>query len=147
MAFLNANIIEQKLNDNLLAGRVIFPTQTNPFISSPLGLVPKPNGELRQIYHFSFPRKSSVNDYIPKEVANLKYATLKNILARICWAGQSATIIKKDIKDAFRNILVASHQEWLFGFQWETKFYQETCLFFGLSTSPYIFNLFGKGFH
>lgn len=33
------------------------------------------------------------------------------------------------------------------GFQWENKFYQETCLSFGLSTSPYVFNLFGEGFH
>ena len=146
-ALLDANVIQQKLKDDLLVGRVIPAAQINPFISSPLGLVPKPNGGLRRIHHLSFLRGSSVNDFIPKEAANLKYATLENILTRIRRAGRGATIIKKDIKDAFRNISVAPHQQWLLGFQWENSFYQETCLSFGLSTSPYIFNLFAEGFH
>lgn len=115
-ALLDANIIQKKLNDNLLAGRVIPATQTTPFISSPLGLVPEPNGELRRVHHLSFPRGSSFNNYIPKEAANLNYATLENILARIRRAGRGAIIIKKDIKDAFRNIAVAPHQQWLLGF-------------------------------
>ena len=101
---------------------------------------------LHRIHHLSYPRGSSVNDFIPKEAANLKYATLANVLARIRRAGRGAVIIKKDIKDAFRNVPVAPHQQWLLGFQWNNKFYQETCLSFGLSTSPYIFNLFGEGF-
>lgn len=116
-ALLNPDVIQQKLKDNLLAGCVIPATQITSFISSPLGLVPKPNEDLRRIYHLSFPHGSSVNNFIPKEAANLKYATLENILARIRRAGRGATIMKKDIKDAFRNIPVAPHQQWLLGFQ------------------------------
>lgn len=146
-ALLDSTVIQEKLEQDLILGRVIPATQSSPFISSPLGLVPKPNGGLRRIHHLSYPRGSSVNDFIPKEAANLKYATLANVLARIRRAGRGAVIIKKDIKDAFRNIPVAPHQQWLLGFQWNKRFYQETCLSFGLSTSPFIFNLFGEGFH
>lgn len=46
-ALLDANVIQKNLNDDLLAGCVIPATQTTPFISSPLGLVPKSNGGLR----------------------------------------------------------------------------------------------------
>ncbi len=115
-ALLDINVIQQKLKDDLLAGCIIPAIQTTPFISSPLGLVHKPNRGLRRIHHLSFPRKSSVNDFIPKEVANLKYVTLENILTRIYRPGRGATIIKKNIKDTFRNIPVVSHQQWLLGF-------------------------------
>lgn len=150
-ALLDSTVIQEKLEQDLILGRVIPATQSSPFISSPLGLVPKPNGGLRRIHHLSYPRGSSVHDFIPKEAANLKYAILANVLARIRRAGRGVVIIKKDIKkdikDAFRNIPVAPHQQWLLGFQWNKRFYQETCLLFGLSTSPFIFNLFGEGFH
>lgn len=78
LAFLDINVIQQKLNDNLLVGRVISTTLTTPFISSLLYPVPKFNGELRQIYHLSFLYGYSVNKYIFNEVANLKYTTLVN---------------------------------------------------------------------
>jgi len=49
--------------------------------------------------------------------------------------------------DAFRNIPVAVHQRWLLGFQWNGHFYRECCLPFGLSTAPFLFNLFAEGLH
>lgn len=55
--------------------------------------------------------------------------------------------MKRHVKDAFRNIPVAPHQQWLLGFMWKEKYYKETCLSFGTSTAPFIFNLFGKGLH
>lgn len=144
---LDPTVIQQKLEQDLQSGRIAPATQLSPFISSPLGLVPKSNGDLRRIHHLSYPRGLSVNDFIPKEATNLRYATLKNIFTRVCRAGRGAVIIKKDIKDAFRNIPVAPHQRWLLGSQWEDKFYQDTCLPFGLCTSPFLFNLFGEAFH
>lgn len=146
-ALLEPGIIQKKLEQDLACGRVIPITQTSPLISSPLGLAPKANGDLRRIHHLSYPRGQSVNDFIPREAVRLKYATLANVLTRICRAGRGAVIIKKDIMDAFRNIPVAPHQRWLLCFQWEGVFYQETCLPFGLSTSPFLFNLFGEAFH
>ena len=55
--------------------------------------------------------------------------------------------MKKDIKDAFQNIPVAPHQQWLLGFEWENQYYKEACLSFGLSTAPFLFNLFAEAFH
>ena len=62
-------------------------------------------------------------------------------------AGRGCIILKRDIKDAFRIVLVAPHQQWILGFNWEGQYYLETCLSFGLRTAPFIFNLFTKGFH
>ena len=70
-ALLDPQIITEKLRDDLSSGRVIPATQSYPFISSPLGLVPKPNGGLRRIHHLSHPQGSSVNDFILKEASNL----------------------------------------------------------------------------
>lgn len=33
------------------------------------------------------------------------------------------------------------------GFQWDGQYYKETCLPFGLSTAPFLFNLFAEAFH
>lgn len=48
-------------------------------------------------------------------------------------------------KDAFRNIPVALHVQWRLGFSWDKKLYQETCLSFGLATSPFIFKPICRG--
>jgi Reverse transcriptase (RNA-dependent DNA polymerase) len=55
--------------------------------------------------------------------------------------------MKRDLKEAFRNIPVASRMQWLLGFQWHNFFYLERCLPFGLATAPFIFNLFAEGLH
>lgn len=59
-------------------------------------------------------------------------------------ARRHCIIIKKDIKDAFHNIPVATHVQWLLEFSWGQETYQEACLSFGLATSPFIFNLFAE---
>ncbi len=51
------------------------------------------------------------------------------------------------MNDAFRNIPVAPHYQWLLGFRWCRKFYKETCLSFGLATASFIFNLFAEALH
>ena len=146
-ALLDPQIITEKLKDDLLLGRVVPATQGYPFISSPLGLVPKPNGGLRRIHHLSHPQGSSVNDFIPKEASNLRYTSLRKVTDMVLQAGRHCVIIKKDIKDAFRNIPVAPHVQWLLGFSWGQETYQEACLSFGLATSPFIFNLFAEAIH
>ena len=62
-------------------------------------------------------------------------------------AGRHSVIIKRDIKDAFRNIPVASNNRWLLGFSWLSEFYHENCLSFGLATAPYLFNIFTEAFY
>ena len=62
-------------------------------------------------------------------------------------AGHHCIIIKRDIKDAFRNIPVTPHFQWHTRFQVERSIYKESCLPFGLATAPFIFNLFAEAFH
>jgi hypothetical protein len=59
---------------------------------------------------------------------------------------QDCLIIKKNIKDAFRIISIAVQQRWLFGFEWKDLYYQKTCLLFGLTTAPILFNFFAEAF-
>lgn len=44
-------------------------------------------------------------------------------------------------------ILGAELQQQLLSFQVDGRHYQETCLLFGLSTSPFLFNIFNEAFH
>lgn len=148
-ALLDPQVIDKKLQLDLSTGRVISTSldPSVPYISSPLGLVPKHDGGLRRIHHLSYPQGLSVNDHITKEAAHLTYTTLQEIINLIIKAGRHCIIIKKDIKDAFRGIPIATHHQWLLGFFWAGTYYKKTCLPFGLSTAPFIFNLFAEAFH
>jgi hypothetical protein len=112
-----------------------------------LGLVPKGDGGFRQIHDLSTPPRRSVNDRTPDEYKSLTYATIEDVYDKVIIAGRKATMLKKDIRDAFRNIFVAPDNQWLLGFGWKTRFYTETCLPFGLGTAPFLFNLFAEALH
>ena len=115
----------------MVLGRVEKVTGDRPFICSPLGLVPKPGG-WRRIHHLSYPRHHSVNHHIPEKCAEFKYRKFEEVLEMVREGGRSSVILKRDVKDAFRNIPLAPHIRWLFGFSWEDIFYVEKCLSFGL---------------
>lgn len=118
-----------------------------PFLCSPLGFAPKHDGTLHRINHFSYPEDSSLNFYINKTSAALDCVRIKDLWTLILASGRNCTLIKRDIMNAFRNIPLAVHVQWLFGFCWEGKYYTECCLPFGLSTAPFIFNLFAEAVH
>jgi hypothetical protein len=145
--YLAPEIIDVKLRDDLAVGRIVPASQTSLFISSPLGLVPKHDGGFRRIHNLSHPGKKSVNANICDDYSSLEYSTIEDVLQLVRIAGQHCSILKRDIKDAFRNIPIAPHIQWLLGFEWKGIFYKETCLPFGLSTAPFIFNLFAEAFH
>ena len=115
------------------------------FISSPLGLAPKPNGEWRRIHHLSHPRDHSVNDYIPEEWGTIEYPTFDDAVSKIRAHGQGCLLVKRDFADAFRHIPVAISDRWLLGFRWREFYWMEKFLPFGLRTSPFLFDLFAKG--
>ena len=148
LALADTGIIDKKLAEDVRCRRV--EEVTNPillFISSPLGLVPKHDGGWRKIHHFSHPVGRSVNDYIPNGAEEIRYTQFQDVLQMIIWAGRNCIILKRDVKDAFRNVPVAPHQQWRLGFMWEGRYYKEICLLFELSTASFIFNLFGKDLH
>ena len=146
-AFLLPQVMEEKIQADLRLGRIAETTPTFPLISSPLGFVPKPNGSWRKIHHLSFPEGSSVNDYIFPESAYIQYVSFENVLGMVRRAGKGCLILRRDMKDAFRIIPVAPHQRWLLAFEWAGKYYTECVLPFGLSTAPFIFNLFAEAWH
>ena len=145
-AFDDPHSIQSKLEDDLRLRRVVPTQPTFPFVSSPLGLVPKHDGSLRRIHHLSHPEGSSVNDHIPPQYTAIRYVTMDEVFDLVVQGRRHCLIVKKDIKDAFRIIPIAFNQRWLLGFEWEGSYYHETCLPFGLATAPALFNLFAEAF-
>lgn len=117
------------------------------YFCSPLGLVPKHDGGWRRIHDLSFPYRESVNNGIPRNWGALKYVTYDKAVEALQQQGQGAQLVKRDLKDAFRHILVASSDQWLLGFYCNGRYWMKRYLPFGLRTSPFIFNLFAKALH
>ncbi|ODA75794.1 hypothetical protein RJ55_08682 [Drechmeria coniospora] len=118
-----------------------------PAIVSPLGLVPKHDGGWRRIHGLSWPESKSVNDGIASTVSAISYMTVDIILDAVRRCGHGCFLVKRDIKDAFRIVPIAQSQRPLLAFTWENKSYLECCLPFGLSTAPFLFDLFSEGIH
>lgn len=137
------SIITQKLSDDLSNRRV--QVCTGPAVVSPLGLVPKQDGSWRRIHDLSYPPGCSVNESIPAIASAIQYISIDHIFELTRTSGRGCFIIKRDIKDAFRNIPVAPADRPLLAFSWDSKTYMECCLPFGLATAPFIFNLFAEG--
>jgi hypothetical protein len=144
---LAAGVIDDKLAEDLARGRVKQCLPAPPFISSPLGLVPKGDGGFRRIHDLSTPTRRSVNDRTPDHYKTLTYTRIEDVYAAVLAAGRGAIILKRDIRDAFRNVPVSPANQWLLGFEWRDRFYTETCLPFGLGTAPFLFNIFAEALH
>ena len=141
-------IIEKKLPEDLASSRVSEVQQPHsPFICSPLGLVLKHDGGWRRIHHLSHTCGELVNDYILDGAGKMRYTRFQEVLQLVTNAGLQCIILKRDVKDVFRNVPVAPQHQWLLGFRWGEKFYKEMCLLFGLATAPFIFNLFAEALH
>lgn len=136
--------IQSQLDIDLSLLRVMATTSSFPYISSPLGLVPKHDGSWRRIHNLSHPENRSVNHHIPDHYATITYPTLAVILDMVLKGGRGCYIVKKDIKEAFRIVPVSPQDHWLLGFTWLGTHYVETCLPFGLCTAPVLFNLFAE---
>ena len=71
---------------------------------SPLGIVLKKNPlEFRLIQHLSFPRGSSINDFIPRYFSSVSYATITDTILSLKRAGRGCFMAKTDIKSSFSN--------------------------------------------
>ena len=139
---LAADVLKQ-----LNAGRLNalpLPLPSN-YICSPLGLVSKSDGGWRRIHDLSFPAGSFVNDEIPRDFGSLEYAAVDDAMAALILRGVGAVMLKEDLADAFRHVLVTMSDRWLLGFYWDDIFYTELFLPFGLRTASFLFDLFAKG--
>ena len=138
---LSSDLQKQLHHDRL---NQIDPATEAPFVCSPLGLVPKHDGGWRRIHDLSFPPGNSVNDGIPQEWGSLEYTTFDEAVDALLQQGQGAILVKRDLKDAFRHIPVATSDQWLLGFECDGSYWTERYLPFGLRTSPFLFDLFAR---
>ena len=144
-ALANKDIVSQKIQSELRAGRIAGPFSAKPFPNfktSPLGLVPKSTpGEFRLIHHLSWPRTdgSSVNDGIPPEFSHVQYAGIQDAINKIKTLGRGCFLAKTDVQHAFRIAPIHFSDYELLGFSWEGQFYYDKCLAFGVSSSCQFF--------
>lgn len=111
-ALVDTEIIDKKLADDLRCCRVEKVTNsTLPFIFSPLGLVLKHDRGWKNIHHFSCPVGRSDNHYISDAAREMKYTQFQDILQMVIRAGRNCIILKRDIKDDFRNVSIAPYQQ------------------------------------
>jgi hypothetical protein len=69
------DILQGKIDKDVEAGRIAGPFVSRPLSTlriSPLGLVPKKDGDFRIIHHLSYPALSSVNDFIDESSTKCK---------------------------------------------------------------------------
>ena len=138
---LTADLQKQLQHDRLTQ---VDPQAEAQYVCSPLGLVPKHDGGWRRIHDLSYPHGDSVNDGIPHDWGALEYATYDDAVETILSTGPGAQFVKRDLKDAFRHIPVATSDQWLLGFYCDDRFWMERYLPFGLRTAPFLFDLFAK---
>ena len=72
-------LTKQKISKELAMGRIAEPFSVPPFPTlrvSPIGLVPKKNGDFRMIHNLSYPCNNSVNDFIDHEFCSVRYSSI-----------------------------------------------------------------------
>ena len=74
----------------------------------------------------------------------MEYITVDDAVQAVLQQGRGALLVKRDLKDAFRHIAVATSDQWLLGLYCGNAYWKERYLPFGLRTSPFIFDLFAK---
>jgi hypothetical protein len=146
-AHQNPEIVTQKLQKELKAGRIAGPFPKppfEPFMVSPLGLVPKKDGGFRVIHDLSYPKGHSVNDSIHHSDSTVQYAKIDDAIKIIKRMGRCAFMAKTDVESAFRLIPIRPANYHMLGFTWANKYYYDRCLPMGCSSSCNIFTQFSQ---
>lgn len=142
-------VIDDKLALELQLGRIKGPFNEPPFQNlqiSPIGCVPKKaKNQYRLIQHLSYPKGTSINDSICEELSTVKYSTFDDAVTLVKLLGPNSLMAKTDIDSAFRIIPVHPDDHELLGFKWRGKFFYDTCLTMGCTSSCAIFDRFSSG--
>ena len=123
----HATIVDQylatELREHRVAGPFVDPSLLNLHII-PFGVLLKQHqpGKWSLILDLSSPSGHSVNDAIPKDKFSLRYITVDDAIAALLAPGHGAQLAKFDIKAAYRNIPVSSHDRFLLGMKWRQSF-------------------------
>ena len=86
------------------------------------------------IHHLSYPKGSSVNNFIPDYCSTVKYASVGDAIKLLKCLGHGCFMAKTDVKSAFRIIPIHPADLSLLGMKWDNMYY------FGseLHASPHI---------
>ena len=101
-------VLWNKVMKEVKLGRFAGPFEEVPFknfIQSPIGLVPKSNGDARLIFHLSYPKDgNSVNSGTPKELCKVNYPDFSEAVKLCIKAGKFCKLAKSDMQSAFRHL-------------------------------------------
>ena len=112
----------------------------------PLTVVPKKHSSLwHTFYHLSYPEGDSINDYIPKEPYALQYVRVDDAIRILLSLVPGSYMTKTDLKSAFRFIPIHPGDWHLMGIYWQSQYYIDLYLPFGLRSTPlFIQSIFGR---
>ena len=140
-----ANELDKYIAKEVEVGTLLGPFDDNPFKSeiviSPLNTTEKKDSvERRVIMDLSFPHGNSVNDRIPKdeylgEEYHLRFPSIDELVELVKEYGRGCALMKRDLKKAYKQILV-DPGDWNFlGLKWNGKLYFDRTLPMGLRSS------------
>ena len=143
-AVQHPEVVTLNLNKEVNLGWVAGPYSFPPLPAlqcHPVGVVPKKHSsDWRTIYHLSYPQGDSINDHIPKDPFSLSYVRVDDAISIIQSLGKGAFMAKTDLKSAFRLIPVHPDDWNLLGIYWQSRYFVDMYLPFGLRSSPFLFN-------
>ena len=143
------DVVTSNLRKEVTLGRVMGPYPSPPlpnFQCHPVGVVPKKHSnEWRTIYYLSHLQGTSINDYIPKDPFSLSYVRVDDAISILQSLGRGAFMAKTDLKSAFRLIPIHPNDWSLLGIFWQSQYYVDMFLPFGLCSAPFLFNQLSDG--
>ena len=116
------------------------PFDTIPFPTlrvSPVGLVPKKDGNFRLIHHLSYPDCDSVNYFINPDICHVNNSSIDEAVSMIKLMGQRALL-----KSAILLLPTYSGDFDFLDIRFDGKYYFDKCLPFGSKISCALFNKF-----
>ena len=116
------------------------PTVVPDIHISIFGVIPKRH-QINKWLDLSFPKGKSVNDGILKDLCSLDYITIDDAIQHIMKFGRETLISKVDIKSVFKLLRAYPGDRYLLGMQWKDRLFIDTCLPFGLWSSPKLYNI------
>lgn len=146
----SSTLLYEKLAKEVQLGRVAGPFLNPPFPTlqvSPLGLVPKKDGDFRVIHHLSYPEHRSINDFIDKNLCSVQYSSIDKAAALINRYKSQARLSQCDVKSAFRLIPIAPSDFDLLGMKFGGYYYYDKMLPFGASISCALWEKFATSLH
>ncbi len=117
------DILTQDLDKQIAHNRVTKPDAIpDAYISSLLRLKPKSDGGWQQIHHLSYLRGSSVNCHILRNFGTLEYTNIDDTIAVLLSLDKRTKMVKRNLSDAFRHVLIAPSNWLLLSFFWDNAY-------------------------